>query len=384
MSHADDLPPVVAWRRHPRHPASLLPSLRASILAGPDVQVVNVSRGGLLVEADVRLSPGSGVCLNVALGDQLYQVGGRICRVDAALVGGRVKYRAGIALDEEMAIFDLTPAPADAAPQPADPVLVEQADTRERALRDTEAELTALRQQLEDERRKLDQQGQTLDTLTDTLRAAESYRAELLTAHAAEQARWQDERRLLEERARHAEDLAADLAREARLARDSERRTQQQQDEQREALERELREYQQQLAELQTVHAALTSATARRLEEYERERRAWSAREADAASKIETTEIWCADQQDLLYQLRRQMTAMFTLLEGRGHLLAARAGGRLSLPGDVLPAGGLELEAHVSGRPDAPLTDDGTQGTAGQALDGVLVETTRERSAAAS
>ena len=376
MSDVDDLPPVVSWRRHPRHPASLLPSLHASILAGPDVQVVNVSRGGLLVEADVRLSPGSGVCLNVALGDQLYQVGGRICRVDAALVGGRVKYRAGIALDEEMAIFDLSPSPADAAPRPADPVLVEQADTRERALRDTEAELASLRQQLDDERRQMDQQRQTLDTVTETLRTAEAYRAELLAAHAAEQARWQEERRLLEERARHAEDLAADLAREARLARDGERRAQQHQDEERAALERELREYQQQLAELQTVHAALTTATTQRLEEFERERRTWSTREADAATRIETTESWCADQQELLYQIRRQMTAMFTLLEGRGHLLAGRAGSQLSLAGPAGPHGS-ELQ-DVSTDPSA----DGAMPGGGRTIDGELVEQ-RERSEAA-
>jgi hypothetical protein len=382
MSHADELPPVASWRKHSRHPASLLPSLRASILAGPDVQVVNVSRGGLLVEADVRLSPGSGVCLNVALGDQLYQVGGRICRVDAALANGKVKYRAGIALDEEMAIFDLSPDQASAAPRLADPVLLEQADSRERALRDTEAELASLRLQLEDERRQMEQQRKTLDTLTDTLKAAESYRAELLAAHAAEQGRWQEERRMLEERARHAEDLAADLAREARLARDSERRTLQQQDEQRSTFERELREYQQQLAELQTVHAALTSATAQRMDEYERERQAWSAREADVASKIETTESWCADQQDLLYQIRRQMTAMFTLLEGRGHLLAERAGaGLLSAGEPPHPPADLDVP-RLGASPERTHADGDAHPADGQTLQGVLVEAAQERSPA--
>jgi chromosome segregation ATPase len=255
-------------------------------------------------------------------------------------------------------------------------VLVEQADTRERTLRDTEAELVSLRQQLEDERRQIDQQRQMLDTLTETLRTAEAYRTELLAAHAAEQARWQEERRLLEERARHAEDLAADLAREARLARDSERRAQQHEDEQRAALEREVREYQQQLAELQTVHAALTASTTQRLEEFERERRTWSTREADSATRIQTTESWCADQQELLYQIRRQMTAMFTLLEGRGHLLAGRAGSQLSLA-DAAGTHGGGLEGVSPG--DSP---DGAPPGGDRTIDGELVPQ-RERSEAA-
>jgi len=53
MSDTEPTGAAVSWRRFPRHPATRLPSLRASILAGPDVQVINVARGGIIVDEDL-------------------------------------------------------------------------------------------------------------------------------------------------------------------------------------------------------------------------------------------------------------------------------------------------------------------------------------------
>src|SRR5512138_2345449 len=98
-------------------------SVHANILAGPDVLVLEMSRRELLLEADVRLTPGAGICLNVTIGDANYLAGGRVARVDATLAGGQVRYRAGVVLDNEMPAFDqaavTTPKPAEASRTPA-------------------------------------------------------------------------------------------------------------------------------------------------------------------------------------------------------------------------------------------------------------------------
>jgi hypothetical protein len=314
----DDTTGFVGWRKFPRHPATLLPSLRASILAGPDVRVINMARGGLLVESDVRLTPGSGVCLNLTVGDELYQVAGRICRVDAALINGKVTYRAGIALDEEMAIFDIPSGrPPSESPLPSGIETDAIGETaKDHVVEEYQSELEALRAELANQRREQVQQRTALETLTNAVQSGDAHRKQLLETQVAERAQWHEERGRLEERVRLAEDQVTELTRALRDLRDNERWLIQKHTQERAMLVAESAERQQQLIELNAVHTALLAEVTPRLEAYDRERVAWRSQQEHAASQLESTEGWCADQQDLLYRIRQQMTTMFALLEG--------------------------------------------------------------------
>jgi hypothetical protein len=322
MSDTDPTRPVVGWRRFPRHPATRLPSLRASILAGPDVRVINVARGGMLVESDVRLTPGSGVCLNVTLGDQVYQIAGRVSRVDASLTDGRVKYRAGIALDQEMAIFDLpeTSSADIEADRALDVELEEHLQPPE--YRDGASEV--LRQDLADARREAQQQREACEALRQAVDSGEVARRQLIDTQAAERTRWTEERKLLQERARDNEEQAANLARKVRAVVEGQRDLVEQHALEKARLEAEANEARQQLTELRAVHASLLATISQRLETFERERAGWQAEQQRFATELEAAEGWSTDQQDLLYRIRQQMAAAFSLLDGSPHLLGPR------------------------------------------------------------
>jgi hypothetical protein len=315
---------AAGWRRYPRHPATRLPSLRASILAGPDVQVINVARGGLLVESEVRLTPGAGVCLNATLGDQVYQIAGRVSRVDASLTHGRVKYRAGIALDQEMAIFDLPPAAdASAADTEADRALDDELEERLQPSQESET-AAALRTELTDLRLEVQQQRDAGAALRQAVDSGEAARRQLIDGQAAERTRWAEERKLLQERARENEEQAATLARKIRSVVEAQRDQAEQHALEKSRLDAEANEAKQQLTELRAVHASLLTTISQRLEAFERERAEWQAERQRATTELEAAEGWSSDQQDLLYRIRQQMASVFSLLDGSPHLLGPR------------------------------------------------------------
>jgi hypothetical protein len=317
---------VAGWRRFPRHSATRLPSLRANILAGPDVRVINVARGGMLIESEVRLIPGSGVCLNVTLGDQVYQVAGRVSRVDASLAEGRVKYRAGVALDQEMAIFDLPPGSnLSAAESAADMAL--DAELEESLHAPPQAELPAseqLQQELADARREAQEQRDACEALRQAMETGETTRKQLIESQAAERTRWSDDRKVLQERARENEEQAAALARKIRSVVEAQRDQAEQHALEKARLEAEASEARQQLTELRAVHASLVATVSQRLESFDRDRGQWQAEQLRASTELAAAEGWCSDQQDLLYRIRQQMAAVFSLLEGSRHLMESR------------------------------------------------------------
>jgi len=180
-------------------------SVHANILAGPDVQVLEMSRRELLLEADVRLTPGAGICLNVTIGDANYLAGGRVTRVDATLSGGQVRYRAGIALDNDMPAFE----------QPV------ARSTR------TEASPAPPAGAAEEEPMDTAQEQQILKT---ALRSAESHRKELaeeLHALQAERARWDEQRKTFEQRIAAAEHKVDAAARQLNAGKDAAKQSEQ-------------------------------------------------------------------------------------------------------------------------------------------------------------
>jgi hypothetical protein len=357
MSDIEVTQATPGWRRFPRHPATRLPSLRASILAGPDVQVINVARGGMLVESDVRLTPGSGVCLNVTLGDQVYQIAGRVSRVDASIASGRVKYRAGIALDQEMAVFDLPPhsdaSPADAA---ADRALDEE--LRERLQAPVEGDgSAALRAEINELKLEGQQQREAGTALREAVDSGEAARRQLIDAQAAERTRWAEDRKLLQERARENEEQAATLARKIRSVVEAQRDQAEQHALEKARLEAELNETKQQLMELRAVHASLLATISQRLEAFERERAEWQAERQRVTSELEAAEGWSSDQQDLLYRMRQQMASVFSLLDGSPHLLGPRPVTRelpVQITRDLLAAPAAAQTAESSESPSEP------------------------------
>ena len=331
-------------RRAPRHPATRLPSLRASILAGPDVTVINFSRGGLLLESDLRLRPGLGICLNLTLDGVIHVLNGRVSHSTAKLVDGRVLYCVGVALDEETTIFESTSvggAPLAAEhtiPDPPPEPPGSRTDDR-----DHELEFAVLRDQLDMSRREREQQDRIIETLRDALQSGERLRQEIMAAHAADRAQWEFEQQELVTRVRDAEEQAASMVQDMRLARDAARRASRQHAQEQAALETRVREREQQLAELRAGQAALLESMAQRLQNYERRDDTIKEQQTLMRAQLANAEAWGTGQQDLLYRLRQQVNVVFELLQGAG--AAVRASAPLATDADLhrLPTGDVSM-----------------------------------------
>jgi hypothetical protein len=99
---------VVRERRaFPRRPASELTFLKSvKLLAGPDVRLIDVSRGGAQLESDTPLPPGTRVCLRLVTTDTTLLIDGRVLRSRVScLQPGLVRYRSAVAFDQEVALF---------------------------------------------------------------------------------------------------------------------------------------------------------------------------------------------------------------------------------------------------------------------------------------
>lgn len=94
-------------RAFPRLPASELPFLKSvKLLAGPEVRLIDVSRGGAQLESDTPLPPGTRVCLRLVTTDTTLLIDGRVLRSRVScLQPGLVRYRSAVAFDDEVALF---------------------------------------------------------------------------------------------------------------------------------------------------------------------------------------------------------------------------------------------------------------------------------------
>jgi len=96
-------------RGYARFPEAAVPFLRSiKLVAGPEVRLLNISRGGALIEGEARLSPGSSLSLRVVTADAVYHLRAKVIRSRAAsLVGSAIQYQTAVVFDEE---FTLIPA----------------------------------------------------------------------------------------------------------------------------------------------------------------------------------------------------------------------------------------------------------------------------------
>lgn len=94
-------------RASPRLPPSAIPSLKGvKLVAGPEVRLVNISRGGALIESEARLSPGSNLCLRLVTAESVYLLKGHVLRSKvASLAGGGLRYQSAVSFNEEFSIL---------------------------------------------------------------------------------------------------------------------------------------------------------------------------------------------------------------------------------------------------------------------------------------
>jgi hypothetical protein len=90
-----------------RLPAERLPHLKARLVAGPDVRLVDISRRGILLETDTRLLPGCPIRVKFVTDDATLILKGRVIRSSVAVVSGEgLVYRTGVSFDEDISVCD--------------------------------------------------------------------------------------------------------------------------------------------------------------------------------------------------------------------------------------------------------------------------------------
>src|SRR5262245_66002085 len=87
----------------PRIPAKEVPKLTAELTTGPDIRLIDISKGGALFECSKRLVPSSTVALRIVTPDGTHIVRGRVVRSRIVrLERGGLGYEAAIAFNETL------------------------------------------------------------------------------------------------------------------------------------------------------------------------------------------------------------------------------------------------------------------------------------------
>src|SRR3970040_1057038 len=88
----------------PRFPAAAVPSIKSVKLSpGEQVQLVNISRTGVLVEGRTRFVPGTRVTVVFDGGFTPAQIKGRIVRCQVSSIhDGSLRYQSGIQFDKKL------------------------------------------------------------------------------------------------------------------------------------------------------------------------------------------------------------------------------------------------------------------------------------------
>ncbi len=91
-------------RKAPRFNAAAIPGLKyASRIGGQTVKLINISRGGALIESRERISTGAGIALRLTTEKDTHFIKGRILRCRTIPMRGRL-YQSAIAFREDLTI----------------------------------------------------------------------------------------------------------------------------------------------------------------------------------------------------------------------------------------------------------------------------------------
>ena len=96
---------TVDQRTTPRFDASAMPALKCiSRVGGGKVKLINISRGGALIESRERISLGSSIAVRLTIDSGVHFIKGRIIRSRGFLKGGRV-FQSAITFREDFKIL---------------------------------------------------------------------------------------------------------------------------------------------------------------------------------------------------------------------------------------------------------------------------------------
>lgn len=94
-------------RQSPRRPGSAVPDLKARLLAGSEVRLIDVSRRSVFIESDARLLPGSPISIRFVTTDATLLLKGTVVRSSVSLVSDTgLAYRTAVAFEEDIRLCD--------------------------------------------------------------------------------------------------------------------------------------------------------------------------------------------------------------------------------------------------------------------------------------
>jgi hypothetical protein len=94
-------------RQYPRLKPAAIPFLKSvAFNQGCEAQVVNISRGGILLETDVRLRPQMKILLKLVTSDGVVKMEGQILRSSIRSLSGVPRYQSAIAFEHPFHMLD--------------------------------------------------------------------------------------------------------------------------------------------------------------------------------------------------------------------------------------------------------------------------------------
>jgi hypothetical protein len=92
----------VERRTSPRLPPTAFPALKSACLSsGSEVTLINISKGGALLESVDRLAPSTRISLRVITTEGILILQGKILRCMISHLNGGLRYRSAVAFDQE-------------------------------------------------------------------------------------------------------------------------------------------------------------------------------------------------------------------------------------------------------------------------------------------
>lgn len=94
-------------RKHPRLKPCSVPFLRSVVFnQGCEARVIDISRGGILVETEIRLRPQMKILLKLVTSEGTVKMGGHILRSSISSLDGIPLYKSAIAFDSPFKMLD--------------------------------------------------------------------------------------------------------------------------------------------------------------------------------------------------------------------------------------------------------------------------------------
>jgi hypothetical protein len=94
-------------RQAPRLNPSAVPFLKSvTFNQGTEAQVIDISRGGMLLETDVRLRPFMKILLKIVTSSSIFKTTGCVLRSTIVSINGNPRYQSAIAFEDSFQMMD--------------------------------------------------------------------------------------------------------------------------------------------------------------------------------------------------------------------------------------------------------------------------------------